>query len=431
MELRGGWRREGYLMQRWHLRKGLDRRFRSGHPWVFSNEIAEKPTTVRSGELVELVDDREEFLAIGYANPNSLICFRSLTRDEREASQDVFGEDWLLARFLLMRQFRINLGFVDCSFRLCYGEGDFVPGLIVDRFVRTDDKIVYVVQAHTAGVDVRLEVVARALARLETGPFAIVIRNDLQVRKYEGLPVEEPRLIGGWGEATQGELMQSDLWIRGVTDHSPRLVMSCNLWDGQKTGYFLDQFANIQKVWSILKPQAKHSLRILDLCCYVGQWGSQLAVAQKAHAEVTAMDVSVEALNFTQQNVSRAASVEIIRGDVLKDLSLVPNEAFDVVICDPPAFIKTKKDIEPGKHAYMKLNADALKRVRHSGLYVACSCSALLTDQDFSMTLSKAARRAGVRVQWVGRGGPSPDHPILQEFPEAHYLKCWIGVVIR
>lgn len=429
-------------MRRWRLKRGLDRRFRSGHPWVFSNEIIERPTTAQVGELVEMRDEKDQFLAVGYANPNSLICFRAIERTP-PGKLVPFSLEWLVPRFKWMMRLRTRLGFGSASYRLCYGEGDFLPGLIVDYFQRTDGRSVFVVQAHTAGIDQRLGVICEALPSLVPegcAEYAIVVRNDLRVRKLEGLAEEPPRVVVGWGDSTESDLKSSEIWIRAVHSDKKedRLKMTCDLFEGQKTGYFFDQFANIQLAWGFMRPwfEGSNDLKMIDLCSYVGQWSAQLGhsfASQNTKMATTLVDASAEALRFAKNNFevnSKSSSVETIEADVLKDLAGLPSQSFDIVICDPPAFIKSKKDVEPGKHAYMKLNSEAFRLVKKGGVIVTCSCSAVLDDEGFASTVMKGSRRAGVTVQWLGRGGSSPDHPKLLEFPEAQYLKAWVGLAL-
>jgi 23S rRNA (cytosine1962-C5)-methyltransferase len=165
----------------------------------------------------------------------------------------------------------------------------------------------------------------------------------------------------------------------------------------------------------------------------VGQWGAQLARVVRhagATAHVTALDTSAPALELAALNVAAAgAACEAVRADVLEALEDLPPRAWDVVVADPPAFIKGRKAYPTGRAAYVKLHSAALRRVRPGGLLVACSCSQLLDEADFAAVLHKAAGRAEVAVRWVARGGQGPDHPVLAGFPEGHYLKCWIGLV--
>jgi len=147
-------------------------------------------------------------------------------------------------------------------------------------------------------------------------------------------------------------------------------------------------------------------------------------------ARVSVLDSSAAALDFAARNVSaQGAEAEALRGDAMEMLNQLPGGGYAVVVCDPPAFIKSRKDYPTGEAAYVKLNTNALRLVAPGGLLVTCSCSSLLGEADFAAVLARAAARAGRDVRWVARGGHAPDHPVLAGFPEGHYLKCWVGVV--
>jgi 23S rRNA (cytosine1962-C5)-methyltransferase len=209
------------------------------------------------------------------------------------------------------------------------------------------------------------------------------------------------------------------------------VALDVNLEEGQKTGFYLDQSANTQLLVQLLKRSRQEALRVLDLCSYVGQWSVQIAAAFEAgKVDVTLVDASAAALELAVKNVERyGAKAKGIKADVIGGLGAFEPNSFDVVIADPPALIKGRKALGPGKHAYLQLNTDALKLVKPGGWIASCSCSNLLEEGEFVQTLGKAARRAGKNVQWIARGGHASDHPVLAEFPEGHYLKCWIGRV--
>lgn len=429
----------------WHLKKGLDRRFRTGHPWVFSNELLEKPKGVSPGESIELRDSQNQFLARGFGNPHSLIAFREMTRSEKV--RDPFSGPELFIKLWESRNLRHTLGFENVSYRLCFGEADFLPGLVIDRYRLPENKQVFVVQAHSAGMDKNLNSILDALQKLTEQEIleapnspswdntAVVLRNDMKVRELEGLAVEEPRAL----KSIPGiNLNQVQILIasatRSLSKEDP-LLFTVDLLGGQKTGFFLDQFANIEITTRHALNWARNSkgtIRILDLCCYVGQWSAQLSSALKAFGHsvhVTCVDASDEALKLASLNVAPIAEVQTIKMDVLKGLPNIPDQSFDIVICDPPAFIKGRKDIEAGRHAYLKMNTEAVRIARKHALFVTCSCSGLLKEDEFLETISKASRRAERQVRWFARGGHAPDHPTRVEFPEGTYLKCWIGLV--
>ncbi len=422
-------------MQIWKLNAGSDKRFRSGHPWVYSNELAHSPKGLEPGAPVELQDAGGKFLARGYGNPASLIAFRALSRDPQIADP-LSGEN--VKRLLSVAAgLRRDLGLESYSHRLVHGEADGIPGLIVDRYRLIGDEggdaTVLAIQAHTAGADRLLGHVLEALAALDP-EATVVVRNDLGVRKLEGIESQEPRIerTGKLGSAARERLQRARIRVRGAS--SGELFFQCDLLEGQKTGFFLDQSANIELAVRRLRGHGgRGPVKILDLCCYVGQWGAQLAAALKAEgrvAQVTAVDASESALAFARANVEAAGGqCETIKMDVLRGLESLETGSFDWVICDPPALIKSRKDIPQGTHAYLQLNTQAIRLARKGGAIVSCSCSALLDEESFTQTLSKAAYRNRAEIRWVARGGQAPDHPVKLEFPEGRYLKAWIGRV--
>lgn len=431
--------KEGWTQ--WRLKSGADRRFRSGHPWVYSNELSESPKAISPGAPVELRDAAGKFLARGYGNPHSLIAFRCLSRDE--ARMNPLAQDQVADALIRAGKIRESLGLLGVSYRLCFGESDELPGLVIDRY-RLIQGQVFVVQAHTAGADRLIPQISEILEtyvdwvskRRSSEPSwsetAIVIRNDLGVRKLEGLEEEEPRVIR---EIPGVSLSSVGIRVRSASRGEP-IKFQVDLIRGQKTGFFLDQSGNIELVAARLaqfRPQdSAQPLKILDLCCYVGQWGAQLArVFQKQNipVEITLVDASVQALELARQNVEAQGVVcHTLRGNVLKDLESIEAKSFDLIISDPPALIQGRKDIPAGTHAYLQLNTQVFRLLKNHGAAVCCSCSGLLEEEAFMKVLSKAAYRNQRGVRWVARGTQSPDHPMRLEFPEGRYLKSWIGI---
>jgi 23S rRNA (cytosine1962-C5)-methyltransferase len=215
-----------------------------------------------------------------------------------------------------------------------------------------------------------------------------------------------------------------------------RVLMATDLIEGQKTGFFLDQAYNISLVCNQLEKMKfdTDTVKVLDLCCYVGQWSTQITRTLKArglNVEVSAVDVSAKALQFAKTNIERQGAVVNIRElDVLKDLGSFPDRYFDVVIADPPAFIKAKKDVPTGRHAYLKLNTSAFKLVKKGGLVVSCSCSGLFEESEMKDTLQKALKRGENEGRCILHGGHSPDHPVLLAFSEGFYLKMFVHHVL-
>jgi 23S rRNA (cytosine1962-C5)-methyltransferase len=421
----------------WKLRGGADKRFRAGHPWVYSNELAASPKGHEPGAAVELQDAGGKFLARGYGNPASLIAFRALSRDPSVA--DPLSQDSLLQTLLDAGRVRRQAGLSTRSYRLCFGESDQIPGLVIDRY-RTAKGQAFVVQAHSAGADRVVELLPEILkaysAEMTDVPWektAIVLRNEMAVRKLEGLVVgEKADLL----KKSDEDLSRATIRVRTADFSSkvPDLEFDVDLLEGQKTGFFLDQASNVQtavNMFQKLKPLGS-TIRILDLFCYVGQWSTQLshALIQRGYkVEVKVVDASASALERAKKNVERqGARCEIWKTDILETLGELPDQSFDLVVADPPALIKGRKDIPVGKHAYLQLNTQVFRLVAPQGAVVSCSCSALLEEEEFASALTKAATRNLRSPRWLARGTQAPDHPMLTGFPEGRYLKAWMGV---
>ena len=414
----------------WRLKRGGDRRVRQGHPWVFAGELASSARELRAGELVELRDDRDHFVAYGYGHPTAAICFRKLSSRQKES--DVMSVDFFRRRLAAARELRRAGGWTEFSHRWLFAEADGVPGLIIDAF-KVEDGWIVVTQASTAGADLALP---RVFAALETfraelgGTLTLIEAPSSRARVVEGLAVGEKRVVSSLGPNRDvAEL--SDVTLELVDG----LRLRADLLRGQKTGFFLDQQWNATLMKTLLRRQfaGQASVRVLDVCSYVGQWSAHAARALRAVAaevHVTVVDVSAAALDFAEVNVRANGATEVTRveGDVLKDLGAVAGE-YDVVICDPPAFVKKKADLEPGLRAYVKLNRDALKLTKPGGLFVASSCSGLVKSADYQKVMAEASQKAGRVFKQIQTGGHAPDHPTRPEFPEGEYLKCFFGRV--
>lgn len=432
----------------WKLRQGADRRIRGGHPWVFSNELQSSPKGVGLGTFIELQDNRGAFLARGYGNPHSLISFRALSFNPEV--RDPLGFPFLCQRLIQAWQVRKNAGFRG-SFRLCFGEADFLPGLVLDYYrVEQNGKQaqVFAAQLVTAGLDKALqeteeffkylveEAQKAGLTELGWEQTALVLRNDVNVRKLEGLEVQDPRLLKNIPGL---DLSKVDILLNSASD-AGLVRMQCDLAEGQKTGFFLDQTqnifqaVNIFKHWAQAHPELKaQPVKVLDLCCYVGHWATQITRALKSEGfdvEVHLGDVSEPALNFAKLNAEReGARVTVHKVDVLEGLDRFASRSFDIIIADPPAFIKAKKDIPKGQHAYLKLNTQAFRLIKPHRFVVSCSCSGLLEEESFKEAIRKSIQRNGWQARNLTRGGHAADHPTLLQFPEGFYLKMFTHFV--
>lgn len=435
----------------WRLRQGLEKKFFRGHPWVFSNDLDQSPKGHSPGAFVELRDSRDQFLAFGYGNPATLIAFRVLSRIPVSSVAD-----FLKTVFSRAAHARHMTGVDRYSHRLVFGEADGLPGIIVDRYLTTKPihAQVFVVQSSTAGGDQLLPEIKQALlqfpdracafsGRGEELPTVIVLAQDSSSRAMEGLSKLERECVlpaGILPEQFDGRRATIAVQIGESVAREAYVEYDVDFIDGQKTGFFLDQRLNVRLSWPMISRLAKRCaeegrpLKVLDLFCYVGQWSVQIAHAAKsagAKAEITIADASASALELAAANVDRVGTGQVVvkKSDILSEISQYPVGAYDVVICDPPAFIKKKKDHPTGRAAYLKLNREALKRVKADGLFVSCSCSGLFLDAEFDEMLSDAKRLSGREILWVARGGHGEDHPSRSEFPQGRYLKGAVGIV--
>lgn len=388
------------------LRRHEDKRIRGGHAWVFSNEIDTSVTPlaqVAPGAAVRLLDHRRQFLAHALFNPHALICARVVSTSEDQP----FGLGLLQAR--LRRALALRERYAGgVHYRLVYGESDGLPGLVVDRFGD-----VLVGQIATLAMEQRRELIEQALLALP-GVRLVVWKNDSGARDLESLP-HEVRAVGGELPATV-QIIEA-----GLTFEAP-------LAEGQKTGWFYDQVANRDLLRRFLRPGA----RVLDVCSYVGGWAVS-AMAAGAQSALC-VDSSQPALDAAQANASRnGRSVEVRRGDAFDVLEALRAEGrqFDVLVVDPPAFIKRRKDVAKGEAAYRKLNQLALKLAADEALLVSCSCSWHLSAEVLPELLQAAATQAQCELRIIAQGGQAPDHPVHPAMPETRYLKALFGRVCR
>ncbi|HEX8695849.1 MAG TPA: class I SAM-dependent rRNA methyltransferase [Longimicrobium sp.] len=386
------------------LRKDEDRRLRAGHLWVFSNEVDVERTPLTAfapGDPVEVQDARGAPLGMGYVNPRSLIAARLVSRD-RDARLDRALLRRRLARALALRDRLFPRPF----YRLAFGESDGVPGLVVDRFGD-----VLVAQVTTAGVERAKDEVVAALRDL-LAPAGVLFRNDAPGRALEGL---EEYVETAWGEVPELVPLEEN----GVRFEAPMA--------GQKTGWFYDHRINRARMAAYVR-----DARVLDVFSYVGGWGVQAAAA--GAAEVVCVDASAPALEQARRNAALNGVEDRVserRGDafdVLRALA-AEGEKFDVVVLDPPAFVKRKKDLKAGEEAYRRVNALAMEVLRQDGILVSASCSYHLPRESLQDAMLRAARRQGRSLQILEQGHQGPDHPVHPAIPETAYLKAFVGRV--
>ncbi len=387
---------------RLYLKPHEDRRVRLGHPWVYSNEIdaARAPLAgITPGAAVAVHDHRGQLVGSGYVNPHTLIAVRLLSRGMRVLDGALLRER--LATALALRERLYPRPY----YRLVYGDSDGLSGLIVDRY---GDYLV--AQLLTAGMQRVAALVVAALDEV-LAPHGILLRNDSPARTLEGLPTTV--------ESARGKVPATIT----VEDHA--LCFSIDPWAGQKTGWFYDQRDNRACVAAYTS-----GARVLDLMSYVGGFG--ITAARAGAREVLCVDSSATALALLQDNANTNGVAERVRtqhGDAFEVLQALRNagEHFDVVIADPPAFIKRRKDEKSGIEAYERLNQLALGVLHPGGILASCSCSYHLERDALRTVLARAAHRAGRALQILESGGQAADLPALPVVPETAYLKMFIA----
>ena len=389
------------------LKRGEDRRLRAGHLWIFSNEVdtaATPLTQFEPGAAVQVHSDRDQFMGFAYVNPRTLIAARIVGRD---AAYPLDGS-------LLVHRLRVALALRDKLYRepfyrLAFGESDGLPGLVLDRYGD-----VIVAQSGTAGID-RLRAEVEAALTKVLGACTIVWKNDSGARELEGLSL-------GVSSAGDAHIPQ-ELQVReqGVDFVAP-------LAEGQKTGWFYDQTANRERLRRYLASGA----RVLDVCSYVGAWA--VTALKGGAGSAACVDSSATALAYAERNAqANGVSLQAIRDDAFDALKALQEQGahFDVVILDPPAFAKRKKDVPQALAAYRKLNQLALPLIERDGMLVSCSCSYHMPAEELAAGIQNAARHTSRFVQILEQGGQSPDHPVHPAIPETRYLKSFFCRVTR
>lgn len=380
------------------LKKNEERRLQAGHLWVFSNEVDTRKSALKEltpGELVVVQSATGKVLGTAYVNPNTLICARLVSRRGNAR----FDGELLRRRLLSALELRTRL-FAQPWYRLVFGESDGLPGLVVDRYGD-----VLVCQITTAGMervrDTLIEVLQDCLR-----PSGILLRDDSPMRALEGL-AQGSVAIGTLPDTVQLE-------EGGVHFQVP-------LGGGQKTGWFYDQRSNRLAMHKYVPGQ-----RVLDVFSYVGAWGLQAARA--GAAEVICVDSSAPALDALQRSArdNGLSAVSVEAGDAFAVLQVMRDaqRRFDVVIVDPPAFIKRRKDIRQGEQGYARLNNLAVELLAPGGILISCSCSMHLAEARLQQILLQAASRQSRQMQILERGFQCMDHPVHPAIAETAYLKA-------
>jgi 23S rRNA (cytosine1962-C5)-methyltransferase len=380
------------------LKRNEDRRLNAGHLWIFSNEVDAQQTPLtklKAGELVRVLAHNDRALGLAYVNPNSLICARLL---ETWKFPDTA---WFATRLRGALSLRERL-YAKPYYRLVYGESDGLPGLVIDRYGAA-----CVVQIGTAGMEALKSRIVEALREVLKCE-AVLFKNDSSAREMEGLPSYVEAASGGFED--HGRVIEDGLQF------------TVPFAEGQKTGWFYDQASNRRA----LSKYVRKGARVLDVFSYVGGWGVRAAKA--GAGEVTCVDSSAGALQFAAAN-GELNGVKLLthKGDAFDTLEAIlkQGEKFDLIVIDPPAFAKRRKDLPKALAAYKRLNQLAMQALGADGILVSCSCSFHVSAEDLQDAIAKAARSADKQLQILEEGGQAPDHPVHPAIPETRYLKAY------
>ncbi len=374
-------------------------RARPGHPWVFANDVLDPPVAALPlGDAVEVVDPTGRVLGRGYCNPHSLITIRIVTRGDSDIDSPAFYVERLTATLALRA--RVLPG--RRSFRICAGEADGIPGLLLDRYGD-----IVVAQLTTLGMERRKDVLKEAIIAA-FAPAGGVIRNDVGARALEGLPESANEV---WFGEVPARVEFDENGVRFQADPL----------EGQKTGFFFDQADN-----RAFAASRCSGARVLDVYAHTGAWALHALVAGATDA--VTIDASAPACALIAENarINHVSDrIRVIQQDARAAMDALhqAGERFDVVCIDPPAFAKSRKKAGIALGAYKAVNAQAARLLKPGGLLFSSSCSHHVLAERFEEAVVAGIRQAGRGGVLVRRGGQAPDHPILPGVPETEYLK--------
>lgn len=378
-------------------------RVRSGHPWVYDNQVLRMEGRPLPGAIVQVFDVRKGPIGQGYFNPRSKIRVRMLTKDLDET----IGPDFFRRKIQAAWSHRLRLG-MPTSCRVVFGEADGLPALVVDKF-----EDILVLQTLALGMDRFKADIVAALNEV-VAPQGIYERNDVPIRAKEGLE----QITGFLGDPFGTALTIEENGLRFAVD----------LAAGQKTGHFLDQRLN----HAALEPIAR-GMRVLD--CFTHTGGFALHAAKYGASSVLGLDSSEEAVALARHNAELNGMADRVSFeaanvfDFLAGPRNVPN-SWEVIVLDPPAFAKSRAALPGAVRGYKEINLRAIKSLPPGGFLVTCSCSQHMVPELFRKTIADAARDAHRELREVFSGGQPPDHPVHWSIPETHYLKCLVLQVL-
>ncbi|ADL53523.1 class I SAM-dependent rRNA methyltransferase [Clostridium cellulovorans] len=388
---------------KFYLHKNKGKKAINGHPWIFSSDIAGYDGEYTNGDIVEIYTSEEAFIGKGYINDVSQIALRIMTRDINEE----INKEFFRKRLRTAWDYRQKV--VDTSScRFIFGEADFLPGMIIDKF-----EDVYVIQSLALGIDKYKQIITDILVE-EYNARGVYERSDASVRLKEGMELKK-------GFLTEPFDTMVTIVENGVKFH-------VDIENGQKTGFFLDQKENRRAIHKLCK-----DAEVLDVFTHTGSFALNAGIAGAKH--VTGLDISEHAVDFCRKNAelnNLQDKVEFVCGDAFEVMKnwAYEGKKYDVVIVDPPAFTKARDTIKNAKKGYKKINFRGLKMVKNQGYFVSASCSHFMSPELFHEAIAEAARDAGVMLRQVEFKTQAPDHPILWNDEESYYLKFYIFQVL-
>lgn len=374
-----------------------------GHPWVYRTEIDHIEGEYKPGNIVDVIDKNKRFIGKGYINLKSMISIRLLTRKDEEIDEEFFRK-----RISDAWEYRKKVMDDLSSCRIIYGESDFLPALVVDKF---GDYLV--AQFLSLGMDIRKDMIVTLLEEI-IKPKGIFERDDVPVREIEGLEQKKGYLRGFFEP------------IQIFTENGIRFYV--DIENGQKTGYFLDQKENRASIAKYV-----NGARVLDCFCHTGSFA--VHAAHYGAKEVTAVDISDDALAMAEKNArlnSLKDRISFVCANVFDLLRQYVNEgkSYDAVILDPPAFTKSKNTVDSAVKGYKEINLRALKLINPGGFLITASCSQHISPELFRDVILDAAVDAKRCIRLVEERSQAKDHPILPGVPETRYLKFLIFQVL-
>ena len=390
-------------MSKVFLNKKISQRISNGHPWIYSNEVHHIKGEVVPGDIVEVFTHDDKFIGKGYINPKSLIIIRLLTRDSKEEINEQFFHRRILAAW----EYRKKIGYTE-NCRLIFGEADFLPALIIDKF-----NDYFVIQTLSLGIEMWKEGIVKSLQTIFS-PKGIYERNDVPVRELEGLEQKK----GFLSEPFDTNIIITENGLRFLVD----------IENGQKTGYFLDQQDNRRAIENIVK-----GADVLGAFTYTGTF--EIHAAHYGAKSVLGIDISESAVLQANKNAALNGLENICTFqtknafDVLKEWSK-EEKKYDVVMLDPPAFTKSRENIQNAIKGYKEINLRGMKLIKPGGFLVTSSCTNLVSPEAFLETIHQAAKDARRTLRQVTFNAQSSDHPIIWGLENTNYLKFLIVQVM-